>query len=699
MKKSLHLLSALALSTSLTPLSGANAEIEEIIITATPIERTTDDLARSVATMGGEEIARQSAQTLGELLEDLPGVTSSSFARGASRPIIRGLDTFRVRVLENGSGSHDVSALSEDHGIPIDPLAAQRIEIIRGPAVLRYGSAAIGGAVSVLNNRIPEAHVGDPQGQAIMARGFNDDSTEIGILLDGSAGPLALHADLFTRDSEDYEIPDDHESVQENTATSSNGFALGGSAILDRGFIGLSWSYFESDYGIPGGHGHGHGGGGDHEDLVIEMEQDKVQLRSELSGDGFVHRVSTEATWSDYTHDEIHEEDGDIGSTFDNEEGEARIELLHGKGEQLEGAFGIQFRTRTLSAFGEGGELLSPSDMTSWAAFLFEAYQLTDQTALEFGARVERTELEGVGVNLPTFEGVTTGNDILFYGDNESRTFTPVSASVGLVHKFDLSQLNSLTFGATLQYVERAPDILELFAHGPHEATGTFEIGLLDAKKEKGTSFELALRRVRAEGRRLTFDASWYLTNFSDFLYKEETGFVCGEEFDTCGVDGDPGVEDELHQIAWNQDDVRYQGAEAQINYEAMAWSGGALTIGGRFDFVKAEFDDGGNLPRVPPRRWGGSALIEHGAFRGEAKLLRVDEQREVGDDEEPTSGYLDLGLQASWTFERDDNRHVEIGISGHNMLDEEQRNHVSFKKEDVMMPGRSVRLYARAVF
>lgn len=685
-------------------IEGATAEtqVEEIVVTASPLNRSTDDLARSAETLDKEEITRRAAASIGELLQEELGVTSTSFARGASRPVIRGLDTFRVRVLENGSGSHDVSALSEDHGVPLDPLAAQRIEILRGPAVLRYGSAAIGGAVSVLNDRIPKTSTGAPGGSLILATSPADNGREMGLLLDAGTDDFGLHGDLFSRQSEDYEVPTE-DRRQDNTFVESQGMALGGSTFFDLGYIGMSWGHFESIYGIPGSdhhHGHAGGSGGAHQDLLLDLRQDKFQLKGEWRAQGSVFdKVQLEAAYSDYAHDEVDGDTGDIGSTFENKEGESRLELLHGLNEPLEGAIGLQFRDRSLVAFGEGGELLSPSDMTSWAVFLFEAYSPSPSTTIEFGARLESSQVKGVGVEPPTFEGVLLGTDLIQFGTASTYNFTPLSVSLGVIHHFSLSGIEGLSLGGTLQHVERAPDILELLAHGPHEATGTYEIGDPGAKKEEADSLEIALRRPPGQGQRLSFEVSVYHSRFSNFLFKQETGFVCGESFSTCGIEGTLGVEDELKQISYQQADATFSGGEAELSYIAIEWDGGHLDVGLQYDQVSAKFGSGGYLPRIPPMRYGATVALEHKEFYARLRLHRVRDQDKTAAGESATDGYTNLSAQASFTHETGNGQMVEFGVSGSNLLDEKIRNHVSFKKEDVLQPGRSVRFFMRAQF
>lgn len=502
-RKMFCVLCAASTLSGLAPLPAAMGDtLEEIVVTASPIERSTDDMAVPVSVVRRDEITRRGSATLGELLADQPGVASSSFARGASRPVIRGLDNFRVRIQENGIGSQDVSALSEDHGIPVDPLAAQKVEIIRGPAVLRYGSGAIGGVVSVLNDRIPaSAPAAGLAGEVFSAVTSVDDGFESGALLDFGNDTFAGHVDVFYRRTGDYETPNGS-GAEANSRSTGRGFAFGGARPLASGYAGLSFSRFESEYGIPGGEAAEHG-------LFLDIRQDKYTAKGALDDIGdFIDKLSLDAAVSDYTHDEVHGVTGEIGSTFSNAEAEARVELVHRPVGMFEGAFGFQYRDRSLEAFGEGSELIAPSEVSSLAVFVFEDFKPGGKTSLQLGARIEQTEPEGFGVVPPGLDGALYGVDITSFGRDYTRTFTPVSASLGLVHQFDAG----LTGGITLQNVERAPDLLELFAHGPHEATQTFEIGNPRATIESASSVEISLRRAEAKDRRVSFEATAFYT-------------------------------------------------------------------------------------------------------------------------------------------------------------------------------------------
>ena len=680
-----HLVAAAAVSLS---SAAAQARINEIIVSASPRAKASTELAAPVTVLNRSEVLRQGGATLGELLSQLPGIADSSFARGASRPIIRGLDNFRVRQQENGVASHDVSDVSEDHGTPIDPLSAQRVEVIRGPATLRYGSQAIGGVVSVLNNRIPtsvpEAGI---EGEVYSAYSSVDDGFETSALLDVGAGIFAGHIDAFYRDADDYDIPD-APGTQANTWNESTGFAAGGSYIFDQGYFGGSVSYFESEYGIPGGEAA-------EEEIFLDLEQTKFTLKGEKRFEGnFVEALRIDAGYSDYTHDEVIGADNVVGSTFDNEEWEIRSELLHGQLGPLTGAIGFQYGKRDLEGSGEAGELISPAERESFAVFVFEEADITEQLSLQMAARVEHVEEDGFGVTPPSFNGSALGAEIDDFGSQRSVDFTPVSGSLGLV--WDIGR--DIALGTTVQYVERAPGLLELFSKGPHEATETFEIGNPDLDIEEAVSLDLTLKR--AEGP-LTFDLAAFYTSYEGFIFKDFTGLVCGEEFDTCGVEGAPGVEDELTQVAFTQRDAEFYGFEAAARWDAIETDAGTIGFDSRFDIVKAEFDEGGNVPRITPMRYGAGVFFENEEIFARLSALRVAEQDDTAVNETQTDGYTDLRAELTYApqFGNLEKGAFEVGLIGRNLLDEDQRNHISFKKDDVLLPGASARLFVRFKF
>jgi iron complex outermembrane receptor protein len=627
-----------------------------------------------------EEIVGTPGATLTDSLQTKPGIIGSTFAPGANRPVIRGLEGFRVRVQENGIGSHDVSALSEDHAVPVDPLSIDRIEVVRGPATLRYGSQAIGGVVNALNSRIPE--VIPPNGISFATRGaLNsvDNGADGAFKVTAGSGNVAVYADGFKRHSGDYDTP---QGRQFNTFVDNEGHAFGTSFIGKDGFVGVAFSRFNSVYGIPGADAL-------EERVRIDMQQDKLQSRGEWRlRSGGVEAVRFWLGASDYAHNEISLASGDpeIGSRFTNREVEGRIEMQHQPVQttlgELSGAVGVQFGNRRLTGTSfEGDSLLDPATTRSVAAFWFEELQLTQKLRFQAATRVEQTRVDGTGLVLtsPISGDVVAGE----------RAFMPLSASAGLL--YDLP--HGVVARLTAQYVERAPDAGELFSKGLHEATGNFEIGNPDLNKEAARTIELGFRRARGEFR---FDAAAYYTKFDGFVFRQLTGIKCGDTLDTCGVPG----EDELNQVLFQQRDATFYGVELQGERDIGRIGRGVWGLDGQFDFVRASFDDaqGGNVPRIPPYRAGAGVYYRDSNWFARLGFLHAFDQNSVGENEEATKGYTLLNADLSYTFKLDGQAglvpEMTIGLKGENLLDDDVRNHVSFKAHEVLEPGRTIRLY-----
>lgn len=633
-----------------------------------------DDAFVAVTVVPTTEIVSTPGANLADSLQYKPGIAASTFAPGASRPVIRGLDNYRVRVQENGIGSHDVSALSEDHGVPIDPFAAERIEVVRGPATLRYGSSAIGGVVSASNDRIPE--IIPPAGFSFETRGgLNsvDRGKDGGFKVTAGAGNFAVHADAFARSAEDYNTP---HGRQLNSFVESDGFSLGTSLVGRAGFIGVSFTRFNSLYGIPA------------EEARIDMTQDKFQSRGELRvGDMGIEAIRYWLGVSDYLHKEIVPGEPLPGSIFTNKETEGRVEIQHlpimtGFGE-LRGAVGAQYGHRKVIADSlEGDDLLAPAHTTSVAAFLFEELQVTKRLRLQAAARIEHTKVGGVGLDL---------SDPLAPIDlAEERKFKPVSASAGVLYELPMQVVARLT----AQYVERAPADAELFSKGIHEATGTFEIGNPFLDLEKARTVELGFKRAKGAFR---FDASTYYTKFDGFIFKQRTGETCDDELATCTPTG---AGSELDQVLFQQRNATFYGAELLAQMDIGRVWRGTWGIDGQYDFVHARFDDAqdGNVPRIPPHRAGAGLYYRDVNWYARMGFLHAFDQNRIGENETPTEGYTLLNADLSYTFKLNTDAglvpEMIIGLKGENLLDDDVRNHVSFKKDEVLQPGRTVRLY-----
>ena len=634
-------------------------------------EPVAEDTFTALTIVPSAEITGTPGANLADALQYRPGIAGSTFAPGANRPVIRGLDNFRVRVQESGIGSHDVSALSEDHAVPIDPFSADQIEVVRGPATLRYGSQAIGGVVNAVNDRIPQ--IIPPRGFSVETRGgLNsvDRGTDGAFKVTAGSGAFAVHADAFKRHAGDYDTP---RGRMANSFVDNEGFSVGGSLIGPQGFVGIAFTRYDALYGIPA------------EDARIDMIQDKFQSR----GEGRVGGMGIEASryWfgaSDYNHKEVVPGELEPGSIFSNRETEGRIELQHlpvmtAFGE-LRGALGTQFGHRKTSAIStEGDGLLDPARTTTVAAFIFEELLVTRRLRLQAAARIEQTAVDGIGLDL-------SGPPVTVAGE---RTFRPFSASAGLLYELPMGVVARLTG----QYVERAPDAAELFSKGVHEATGTFEIGNPFLEKEKAQTLEIGFRKAKGPFR---FDVAAYHTRFDGFIFKNLTGETCDDTLATCA----PGPGGELDQVLFAQRNAKFTGAELQAQYDVAPIWRGVWGIDGQYDFVHARFDDaaGGNVPRIPPHRAGAGIYYRGSSWFARVGFLHAFEQGRIGENETPTDGFTLLNADLAYTFKLGEGAsgapEMTIGLKGENLLDDEVRKHVSFRKDEVLQPGRTIRLY-----
>ncbi len=640
-----------------------------------------------VTIVPGREVLAETGANLADSLQNRPGISATNFAPGSSRPVIRGFDTYRVRVQENGIGTHDVATLSEDHAVPIDPNAADRIEVVRGPATLRYGSQAIGGVVNATNGRIPEMM---PRGgfSAVIQGGVSsvDSGRDSAFKVTGGAGNFVAYADSFERNSKDYNTP---LGRQANSAAQANGHAVGGSFVGRDGYMGLSFSRYASLYGVPGGEAA-------EKRVRIDLERTQLQSRGAWRPGSFgVEAVRYWLGHTRYGHSEIasHDDEDEIGSRFSNRETEGRVEVQHMPVRtilgELRGAVGVQLGRRAMEGKSfEGDSLLDLARTRSTAVFLFEELQLTRQLRIQGALRYEHNTVSGNGLDLsdPTTPATVTAE----------RTFKPVSASVGAL--YDLPA--GVVLRGTAQFTERAPDAAELFSKGIHEATGTFEIGNPFLGIERARTFEIGLRRANGAFR---FDASLYHTTFKGFIFKQLQPGTCGEVFfdpDTLeGCESAGGAGGELRELRFNQRDATFYGAEliGQLDL-AKLWTG-TFGVEGQYDFVHAEFSGGEAVPRIPPHRLGGGVYWRNANWLAKVGMLHAFRQDKIGLGETSTNGYTLLNAELSYTQRLPGNTYVPeltIGLKGSNLLDDDVRNHVSFKKGEVLLPGANVRLFGR---
>jgi iron complex outermembrane receptor protein len=678
------------------------------------------DQFATVTVVTREELQRAPGGTLGDVLFAKPGITGSSFAPGASsRPIIRGLDNYRVRIQENGISSGGVSDFAEDHAVPLDPLAAERVEVVRGPATLRWGSQAIGGVVNATNNRIPDALPCPPQAQtrsygmpvkaigpAAMAgpcvkyemRGaFTgvDNGLDGAVMLDTGAGNFAFHADAFGRHADDYRIPRypylpprdqtlPFNGRQPNSSHRSDGQSVGGSYIFEDGFVGVAVSRFASFYRLPGLES-------TETNTRIDMNQTKVtslgEYRPRANG---IEAIRFWLGHTDYKHDELANEGGFDGvqQTFTNKEQEGRVEVqlmpFDLRFATLTTALGVQGMNQRLTAPGVEGGLFDPNRTTSVAGFMFNEFRLSETLRTQVSGRIEQAQVRGAVPDLLVDPLVNIERD---------RRFTPKSAAAGLLKDLPWDLVGSIT----AQYVERAPRAPELLSRGVHEATETFDIGNPNLKIEAAKTVEVGIRRPRGQFR---FEATAYYTRFSNFIFRNLTGETCAETVDTCSGTPFGGAGGDLNQAIYSQRDATFRGGEFQSQLDVAPLWNGVFGIENQFDVVRATFTDGTNVPRIPPVRIGGGVFWRDAYWLARVNLLHAFSQNNIATaGETTTDGYNLLKAELVYTTPLRPNdfgaRFLTVGVAGNNLLNDDIRNSVSFKKDEVLMPGRGVRFFA----
>nr|WP_246255149.1 TonB-dependent receptor [Parasphingorhabdus flavimaris] len=671
-----------------------------IVVTAPYVEQL--DILAGTSVLSGDQLAEDLRGQIGDSLTGLPGVSSTSFAPGSSRPVLRGFQGPRVRVLTDGIGSLDASNTSVDHAVTIDPLTAQRVEVLRGPAVLLFGGDAIGGAVNVIDKRIPRDIPDDAVHlDAIGGYGSAADDWSIAGSVDVPLTPkLVIHADGSFRDTGDVRVPgyvlspalradvlaDAAEEAEEghldeaaelteaanqsgrvaNTASRTQTAGAGIAYIDDGGNLGFSISYYDTDYGVPGrpGAGHAHGEEDDddeeeegHEEegpVTIGLKQYRADLRGGVNMGGFFEALNFRAGYSDYTHTEF--EGDEIGTVFSVSGIEARAELVQADHDGWRGVIGSQILVRDFNAI--GAEAFVPKNtIESWAFFTVQE------------ADLGYLELEGA---LRFDQANISANSIDF-----DRSFNTVSAAVGVAYAPDD---NPFKIGANLSRSERAPSAEELLSNGPHIATQAFEIGNPDFTTEKSWGGELY---ARWDSDDLQLSATAYSNFFNDYIFEAATG----------------AEEDGLPVFQYFQRDATYYGFEASASAVVARFGNFDLVADGVADYVHAKIDDGGGpVPRIPPLRLLGGLKAQSDNLDLRAEVEWSASQNKVAAFETTTDGFTMVNATAAWRpFGKDGG--ITLLASANNIFDVNARRHASFTKDYVPLSGRDIRVSAKFSF
>lgn len=630
---------------------GHERALEEVTVTATPLGE--DELVQPSAVLSGAELEDRRAATLGETVSRELGVQASYFGPGVGRPIVRGQEGARVQVLESGVGSLDVSTVSADHAVAIEPFLAHQIEVLKGPATLLYGSGAIGGVVNVVDGRIPERANEGMHGRAELRTNTVSDELTGMARADFSNERHALHADFVGRNTEDYETADGEPLA--NSAIETTAGALGYTYFGGFGFAGVALSQYDTLYGIPGGHAHDGGeaeAGGD-EDVRIDLAQTRLDAKAGFDAPfAGVQRITLRAAYGEYEHVEL--EGAEIGTRFDNRAWEARGELVHAPVAGFDGALGLQAGRRDFVAIGEEA-FVPPSRTDDLGLFAVEQGTFGDFT-VELGARVDAVEVET--------------------DDGRGADFTASSLSGGAIWSF----AGAYDLHFNVDRAQRAPTTEELYSNGPHVATQSFEIGDAGLGEETARSAELGLHR---DGARVDAHVAAYVVDFDDFIYLADTREIAPRP--------------ELPVRAWTQADARFTGFEGEVEILLAENAYGRFDLRLFGDTVDAELDSGESLPRIAPARAGASLAWSNGGWRVNVGAIRYDAQDDVAASETPTDGYTMLDAHLSYAFALDGDRELELFADGTNLADEDARVHTSFLKDEAPLPGRAIAIGVRA--
>ncbi len=649
--------------------SGDIQKLDSLTI-STPLLPSTANTALPVSILGGDELRMKAASTIGETLKNEAGISNQSFGPGVGRPVIRGQSGARVQVLQNGLGSLDVSSLSPDHANSTEALLAKQVEVLKGPVTLLYGSGIIGGFVNVLDNRIPDI-VPENELQAAVEQRYNtvNEGKASVFKLDGGKNMLAWHLDGFYRDSIDQQIPGNafKSSADKgsqgrllNSSTRAYSGTAGFSVVADRGFVGFSVNHLDNNYGVPPSF--------EPATVRIALQQTRYDMKAEISDPfKFAEKLRVRLVYNDYQHTEL--ENGVAGTVFSHKGFENRVELIQKPWAFFDhGVLGVQTKNSKFSAIGEES-LMSESKINSFGFFALQDIY-SENVIYELAMRVERQWIDPQG--------------------KSTISHTPVSFSASAL--WNISEEDSI--GLTFFRSQRAPDVQELFAFGPHLAIGGFSIG--DSSLIEETSYNLELN--------INIDRDWMQINFnlfqnwvqdyivslnSDWFFETTTSqFTSGCTENSC-----------LPVFQSQQQNAEFQGFEAQITVPFLNTEYGVLDGQLFGDYVRGRFSSGDDIPRMPPLRYGMQLSWNKNDWYSYIRVTRAEKQNNSGINETKTAGYWLLDMTANYHPNINNHADVLLFVKANNLLDQDIRNSVSYLRNIAPQASRGVELGIRVAF
>ncbi len=694
-------------------VSLVNKKMEHVLVTV-PIHRSEAETALPVTVFSGDELRNVAANSLGETLMSTPGLASASFGPAVGQPVIRGQQGPRVTVLQNSTSSADVANSSADHAVSVEPVLAESIEILRGPATLLYGGGAIGGVINVIDKRVPVALPEQLSGAAEMRHASTNDENTGVFSLDWGLGSWAFHLDGLKRESNNLDIPglanhhaeheeehedahdDEHEEEQEgeheettdgfiaNTDTDTESFTVGSSYFFDKGFIGLAFNRLDNSYGIPGGahtsHDHEeHEEGEEEPDENHEEHGDNVRLdirqrRYDLRAD--IHELTPHIdtmraflTYSDYEHDEL--ENGSVGTQWRKDSWESRLEVTHREIAGWHGVFGLQLKQAELDTVGDEA-YLPQSDTENYGLFVVEDYHYGNWL-FELGARFDKDKLQAK-------------QDI---GEKLEQDFSSYSFSASAMWQTD----KPWRVGVAISQSERAPVVEELFSNAgrsqgdyiEHIASGAIEVGNVGLEQEQANNLDVSLHYGSES---LDGFITLFYNDFRDYIYLANTGLE----------------QDEIDVLQYRQQDARFHGVEFELDIALGSLGGGDLSLQFFGDAIQGELNSAGDVPRLPPQRFGSKLSYERSQMDTYLQVVKAAEQNNPGQNEETTEGYIrwDAGVQyrlMPGSLLGSSSNEGILFLRMKNISDEDIRHSTSLLREIAPESGRSVEAGIRYAF
>ncbi len=652
--------------------------LEDYVVSAGPGLRSVNDFAAPVQVVTEKTLTRKASSTLAATLEGEPGISASSYGAGASRPILRGFDGPRVRILDAGIEAFDVSDSSPDHAVVLEPLLLERVEILRGPATLLYGGSAIGGAINVVDKSIPRKPVAD--GQLEGAFEARIDSVSEGKTFVGNAtlggDDWALSLTGLDRSNKEYEVPDHETPKLEGSFQETKQYSIGATRFFGTdAHFGVAFSRYKSDYGVPGHHHEEEAGTPEPEEeeegVAIDLKANRIHAELEMSAPfSWAEALRLRASYNDYQHAEI--EDGSIAAFYDRAGWEIRGELAHSAWKCFDtGLIGLQFSHSDFEVLGDEA-FVPPSETKTQSLFINEHWH-GETLHYELGGRVEQMQINAEGA---------------------AEEYSDAAFSIAASAIWEMKENQFLKL--SLQRSQRHPNATELYADGAHLATSQFQAGnaALGVETAYGMDLSYEWKLPNRE-----FMASVFYTRFNDYIYDAPLGYQIDDEGRQTGA---PGFEADhaLDAYAFGAVDANFYGLESEFIQSLYRSAETEVRLRLMGDLVRAEERSSGeSLPRIPPVRLGIGIEVENPEWFAGLEIKRSFEQNETGANESATAGYTQVGLNLSKQISLSANREITCFVRADNLLDEKIVHHTSYLKEEAPLPGRNFNIGLRMDF